>query len=104
MITDPAATVAPSPTVTGHHHVTAIAGDPQRNREFYTGFLGELNMKTEVKRNSNRRNQENQAYGSVVNKTALFVNLRCMKIEDKQVNIYVCCGITRDSNAEEECE
>lgn len=24
----------------GIHHVTAIAGDPQRNLEFYTGFLG----------------------------------------------------------------
>lgn len=24
----------------GFHHVTAIAGDPQRNLDFYTGFLG----------------------------------------------------------------
>jgi glyoxalase family protein len=30
----------PSPTVTGLHHVTAIASDPQRNLEFYTGTLG----------------------------------------------------------------
>ncbi len=28
------------PTVTGLHHVTAIAGDPQRNLDFYTGALG----------------------------------------------------------------
>src|SRR5688500_13682107 len=27
-------------TVTGLHHVTAIAGDPQRNLDFYTGALG----------------------------------------------------------------
>src|SRR5687767_4198464 len=27
-------------SVTGLHHVTAIAGDPQRNLDFYTGALG----------------------------------------------------------------
>ena len=27
-------------TITGIHHVTAIAGDPQRNLDFYTGTLG----------------------------------------------------------------
>jgi glyoxalase family protein len=26
--------------VSGLHHVTAIASDPQRNLEFYVGFLG----------------------------------------------------------------
>lgn len=30
---------APQP-VSGLHHVTAIAGDPQRNLDFYTGLLG----------------------------------------------------------------
>lgn len=29
-----------SQTIPGIHHVTAIAGDPQRNLDFYTGFLG----------------------------------------------------------------
>jgi glyoxalase family protein len=29
-----------APTVTGLHHVTAIAGDPQRNLDFYTAVLG----------------------------------------------------------------
>lgn len=29
-----------SPTTPGLHHVTAIAGDPQRNAEFYVGTLG----------------------------------------------------------------
>jgi catechol 2,3-dioxygenase-like lactoylglutathione lyase family enzyme len=28
------------PTVTGIHHITAIAGDPQRNLDFYTEVLG----------------------------------------------------------------
>ncbi|MBI5576457.1 MAG: ring-cleaving dioxygenase [Deltaproteobacteria bacterium] len=27
-------------TISGIHHVTAIAGDPQRNLDFYTGILG----------------------------------------------------------------
>ena len=29
-----------SPPIPGIHHVTAIAGDPQRNLDFYTGLLG----------------------------------------------------------------
>src|SRR6476661_8637824 len=27
-------------TILGIHHITAIAGDPQRNIDFYTGLLG----------------------------------------------------------------
>src|SRR5829696_8147367 len=27
-------------TISGIHHITAIAGDPQRNLDFYTGVLG----------------------------------------------------------------
>src|SRR5437667_10111301 len=27
-------------SITGLHHVTAIAGDPQRNLDFYVGLLG----------------------------------------------------------------
>ncbi|MCA1849085.1 MAG: VOC family protein, partial [Actinobacteria bacterium] len=29
-----------SPETTGIHHVTAIAGEPQRNVDFYAGLLG----------------------------------------------------------------
>ena len=29
-----------SKEILGIHHVTAIAGDPQRNLDFYTGVLG----------------------------------------------------------------
>lgn len=29
-----------TPTISGLHHVTAIAGDPQRNLDFYVGVLG----------------------------------------------------------------
>ena len=28
------------PTILGIHHITAIASDPQRNLDFYTGVLG----------------------------------------------------------------
>jgi len=37
-----------SSTVTGLHHVTAIAGDPQRNLDFYTGALGMRLVKRSV--------------------------------------------------------
>jgi glyoxalase family protein len=36
------------PSVTGLHHVTAIAGDPQRNLDFYTGALGMRLVKRSV--------------------------------------------------------
>lgn len=29
-----------TPLITGIHHITAIAGDPQKNVDFYTGILG----------------------------------------------------------------
>ena len=36
------------PAVTGLHHVTAIAGNPQRNLDFYTGTLGMRLVKRSV--------------------------------------------------------
>jgi glyoxalase family protein len=38
----------PQPDVTGLHHVTCIAGDPQRNLDFYTGTLGMRLVKRSV--------------------------------------------------------
>lgn len=73
-------------------------------RSFYTGFLGELNFKSEVPRNKNKRNQENSAYRGVVNKSELFVNLRCMQLQGERAIIYVGGGITIDSNPETEWE
>ena len=72
------------------------------NRQFYTGFLGELNFRRVLQRTSNRRNQENQAYRSVKTCTELFVNLRCMQLVDNKALIYVGGGITRDSVPEKE--
>lgn len=53
------------------------------DRTFYTGFLGELNMK---------------------NKTDLFVNLRCMEICGSKAHLFMGCGITKDSIPEKEWE
>ena len=53
------------------------------DRTFYTGFLGELNLE---------------------NKTDLFVNLRCMEIENSQAHLFMGCGITKDSIPEKEWE
>lgn len=74
------------------------------NREFYTGFLGELNLTETTSRNTNRRNVENNAYSSVKTVSNLFVNLRCMQIKSNQALIYVGGGITKDSNPEQEWE
>jgi isochorismate synthase len=75
------------------HPTPAICGVPKEiskafilinenyNRSFYTGFLGELN-----------RNFASD----------LFVNLRCMQIEEDKAHLYMGCGITKDSNPEKE--
>ncbi|MBZ9630491.1 chorismate-binding protein [Salegentibacter sp. LM13S] len=91
----------PTPAVCGLPKVNAkkfILENEGYDREFYSGFLGELNMTKEVKRNSNRRNQENQAYGSILKQTSLFVNLRCMKLEAGKARLFIGGGITKDSN------
>lgn len=57
------------------------------NREYYSGFLGELNRDFSI-------------YGQ--GKTDLFVNLRCMKIEKEHAHLFIGCGITGDSDPEKE--
>ncbi|HET8810376.1 MAG TPA: chorismate-binding protein [Flavobacteriaceae bacterium] len=74
------------------------------DREFYTGFLGELNMTTKKDRSSNRRNQENKAYSIVKKQTNLFVNLRCMKFEKGKAQLFLGGGIVKDSDPESEWE
>jgi isochorismate synthase len=51
------------------------------NRKYYSGFLGEFKMQEQ---------------------TNLFVNLRCLEVLNNAVNVYVGCGITKDSNPEME--
>lgn len=79
-----------------------ILDNESYEREFYTGYLGELNFKKEIDRSSNRRNQENKAYKSIKKTTILFVNLRCMQSIPQAVNIYVGGGVTQDSDPNKE--
>lgn len=51
------------------------------DREFYAGFIGQLNSK---------------------DGTDLYVNLRCMKVAGNLAQLFVGCGITKDSNPEKE--
>lgn len=80
--------------IRGLHPTPAVCGLPREkankfinqnenyNRTFYTGFLGELNLEDK--------------------NSSLFVNLRCMRIEDKIASVYVGGGITKDSIAKKE--
>ena len=95
----------PTPAVCGLPKEKAfqfILENEEHDREFYSGYLGELNLKTEHKRSSNRRNQENQQFASISKRTELFVNLRCMKLKNGKAQIFVGGGITKDSNAGDE--
>lgn len=85
------------------HPTPAVCGLPKKaaldfivknegyEREFYSGFLGELN----------------KDFGTRENNTELYVNLRCMKIEKavdglSKAHLYIGCGITKDSVPEKE--
>ena len=82
------------PILSALHPTPAVCGMPkQESREFilkeegydrayYAGFLGTLNWDSALGGNEG---------------TDLFVNLRCMEVEDNHVNLFVGCGITRDS-------
>ena len=95
----------PTPAVCGLPKIDAmqfILDNENYNREFYSGFLGELNKETKVQPRSGRRNIENTAYAFNKRSTNLFVNLRCMQLQDSKAILYVGGGITKDSNPEKE--
>lgn len=76
----------PTPAVCGlpkDEAMRFIAECEDYNRQFYTGYLGELNL-----------NESGSA--------DLFVNLRCMQWLDQRANIFVGGGITGLSNPEDE--
>lgn len=56
------------------------------DREFYSGFLGELN----------------KDFATSETKSDLFVNLRCMQIKKNEAHLYIGCGVTKDSIPEKE--
>lgn len=95
----------PTPAVCGLPKMlskTFILENETYNREFYTGFLGELNLETKISRNKNKRNVENNAYSAVQKTSHLFVNLRCLQLKGLDAIIYIGGGITKDSNPESE--
>lgn len=74
----------PTPAVCGLPKESAknfILENENYNREFYTGFLGEINVNY---------------------KSDLYVNLRCMQIIKNFAYIYIGCGITKGSNPQKE--
>jgi isochorismate synthase len=95
----------PTPAVCGFPKQKAkdfILNNESYNREYYTGFLGELNLTQSKTRNSNRRNVENNAYAVVKKSSNFYVNLRCMQVLKKNALIYVGGGVTKDSIPENE--
>lgn len=81
------------------HPTSAVCGLPKQaakdfihknegyDREYYSGFLGELNIDLVTFRTL---------------QTDLFVNLRCMKVRQNNAQLFIGCGITKDSNPEKE--
>lgn len=79
----------PTPAVCGFPKDKATAFIKENeayDRDLYTGYFGEWNI-------------DLQTYKP---KTTLFVNLRCMSVKNNVANIYVGCGITKDSQPEKE--
>lgn len=78
------AALHPTPAVCGLPKEAAVAfikKNEQYDRSYYTGFLGEL---------SRGETDETEAH--------LFVNLRCMELQNSKAYIYVGGGITKDSD------
>lgn len=81
-----ASTLHPTPAVSGFPKSDAIQfiiENEKKNRSFYSGFLGPVNMNGEIN---------------------LYVNLRCMEIQEKHLILHVGCGITHDSDSLKEWE
>ena len=79
-------TLHPTPAVCGLPKKEAtkfIFENENYNRAYYAGYLGELNIEKN---------------------THLFVNLRCMQVNNNSASIYIGGGITIDSNPENEWE
>ena len=80
----------PTPAVCGlpkQNAIEFIVANEGYNRELYAGFLGELNIDFTSFKTEN---------------SDLFVNLRCMKVENDVAHIFVGCGITKDSQPQKE--
>jgi isochorismate synthase len=79
------AVLHPTPAVCGtprEYAANFIRKNEGYDREFYTGCVGPIDQNTSC--------------------SQLYVNLRCIKIEENTARFYVGGGITADSNAEDE--
>ncbi|WP_235841611.1 chorismate-binding protein [Confluentibacter sediminis] len=97
----------PTPAVCGLPKLAAkkfILENENYNRDFYTGFLGELNFERVITPRSSKKNIENRAYNITKKSTQLYVNLRCMQLQGNNANIFIGGGITETSNPEAEWE
>ena len=95
----------PTPAVCGLPKIDAmqfILDNEHYNREFYSGFLGELNREVKVQPRTGKLNIENRAFTYNKRASHLFVNLRCMQIKENTVKLYVGGGITKASHPENE--
>lgn len=80
----------PTPAVCGMPKAEArefLVEEEGYDRKYYAGYLGELNCNVE----------EQEMEGS-----DLYVNLRCMEVEKEKVNLYIGCGVTKDSDPHSE--
>lgn len=80
----------PTPAVCGlpkHLAKDFILENEGYDREFYSGFLGELNKNFSTGRSEH---------------SDLYVNLRCMKLKKENVHLFIGCGITKDSDPKKE--
>jgi isochorismate synthase len=78
----------PTPAVCGYPKEKAlvfIINNENYKRDFYSGFLGELNLEN-------------------TNKTVFYVNLRCLQLQENTAILYAGCGITNGSQADKEWE
>ncbi len=77
----------PTPAVCGFPKESArrfILENEAYDRKYYSGFLGELH------------------FGRENDRSELYVNLRCMNIGDGNANLFVGCGVTKDSDPKAE--
>jgi isochorismate synthase len=80
----------PTSAVCGLPKVAAknfIMHNESYDRGFYSGFLGELNVDLAT------------FYSA---QSDLFVNLRCMKVSENKAELFIGCGVTKDSKPEAE--
>lgn len=86
LLTDVLLALHPTPALCGLPKQEAkqfIIKNEGYSREFYSGFLGEINKDFEL---------------NTAGKSDVFVNLRCMKLDKNEAHLFIGGGITKESN------